>query len=67
MERSLCLPLLEVALTGPLWPSRLPRAGSQLLWDALLLVACEEEAEEKWLDTHILQDFPRGPQARICS
>lgn len=42
--------------------------GSQLLWDALFLVACEEEAEEKWLDTHFLQDFSRRyPQARICS
>lgn len=34
-------------------------SGSQLLWDALLLVACGEEAEERWLDVYFLQDFSR--------
>lgn len=29
-------------------------SGSQLLWDALLLVACEEEAEERYLEACFL-------------
>lgn len=34
-------------------------SASQLLWDALLLVACGEEAQERGLDARFLHDFSR--------
>ena len=43
------------------------RPGSQLLWDALLLVACEGEADERRSDTYFPHRFSRWcPQTRIC-
>lgn len=53
MWRSLCLEPPGVALTGP-WTSPAGPVGSQLLWDTLILVPCEEEGEERRLGKHSL-------------